>query len=134
MLNAASAGTLRVAGENAKSFASSARIGGVGVGVDPGVGRGVGSGMEVGLVDGAVVGDKATGSTLAGGSDWGTAEGIEVAGVSVGGGGDAIDDVGSEATAGVASVLELCVGAPHATTSRPMAMSRGSLTESIAAV
>jgi hypothetical protein len=60
ILNALPAGTLRVAGENAKSFASSARISGAGVGrgvgLGVGFGRGVGLGVGFGLGVGAGVG------------------------------------------------------------------------------
>lgn len=145
ILNAVSAGALRVAGENAKSFASIARVGGaavgpvvgagvgfglgVGVGVGLGVGFGLGSGAEGWVGDGGAVA-VATGSWLAGGLVCAAAEGVELGGASVAGGDSTTDGAGTEAGSlgeactGEASVVELSVGAPQAAVRRPMAMSR----------
>lgn len=156
ILNAVSAGALRLAGEKAKSFASTARIGGaavglvvgagvgvglgVGFGVGLGVGFGVGCGTGVGVGVGAAVAAVVTGSRLADGSACGAAEGVGLAGESVGGVDAAIDGAWTEARSvgeagtGEASVVELSVGAPQAATRRPMAMSRGSRAEDTGAL
>ena len=150
ILKTMSAGALRVAGENAKSFASRARIRGaaVGLGVGRGVGCGVGVGFGVGfgvgdlagvgVSDGAAVG-VAIGSWLAVGSTCGAAEGAGLAGMSVDDGDGTTDAVGTEAELGTvstgdANVADLGVEAPQAATSRPTAISRDSLGDGTAAL
>lgn len=163
ILNALSAGALMVAGENAKSFASRARINGAAVGPGEGVGVGFGLGVGVGVGFGFGVGDSAgvgvgfegvgvgfgvgyaavvgvaTGSMLAVGSAWELAEGAELAGVPDRDGDAAIVAVGSVATSfGPAEGDPTARGpggdAPQAATRRPTAISRNSRTMGTAAL
>ena len=122
ILNAVLDGALRVDGENAKSFAAIARVGGaavgpvvgagVGFGLGVGVGRGLGVGVGVGLGvgfgvasgAGGWVGGEATvadvvetGARLAGGLVCAAAEGVELGGASVAGGDSTTDGAGTEA-------------------------------------
>lgn len=156
ILNALSAGALMVAGENAKSFASRARINGAAVGPGDGVRVGFGLGVGVGVGFGFGVGDSAgvgvgfgvgyaavvgvaTGSMLAVGSAWELAEGAELAGVPDRDGDAAIVAVGSVATSfGPAEGDPTARGpggdAPQAATRRPTAISRNSRTMGTAAL
>lgn len=157
ILKARPAGTLRVAGENVESFASSARISGAGVGrgVGLGVGLGVGAGVGLGVGVGFGMGDTAgfgvgvgesvstgvgVGSMLTLGSACEVADGVELTGVLDPVGDAAADAVGAAvaslgtAATGDAGVAGLEADPPQAATSRPAAISPGSRVRSTAAL
>lgn len=149
ILKARPAGTLRVAGENVESFASSARISGagvgrgVGLGVGAGVGLGVGVGFGVGDTAGFGVGDAfgvGVDEMLTLGAACELADGVELTGAPEAVGDAAADAVGAAvaslgtAATGDPTVAELGADPPQAATSRPAAISLGSRVRSTAAL